>query len=68
MIQFFRECVSTEFQEHGQHENTGITGFTIIIIIAIVSLGSLSVASWEICVEVRKEQLEMDMEQQTGSK
>ena len=36
--------------------------------IAIVSLGSLSVASWEICVEVRKEQLEMDMEQQTGSK
>ena len=44
MIQFFTECVSTEFQEHGQHENTRITGFTIIII-AIVSLGSLSVAS-----------------------
>ena len=66
MIQFFTECVSTEFQEHGQHENTRITGFTIIII-AIVSLGSLSVASWEICVEVRKEQLELDMEQQTGS-
>ena len=25
-------------------------------------------ASWEICVQVKKKQLEMDMEQQTGSK
>ena len=25
-------------------------------------------ASWEICVQVRKKQLELDMEQQTGSK
>ena len=25
-------------------------------------------ASWEICMEVRKQQLELDMEQQTGSK
>ena len=25
-------------------------------------------ASWEICVHVRKQQLELDMEQQTGSK
>ena len=25
-------------------------------------------ASWEICVQVRKERLELDMEQQTGSK
>ena len=25
-------------------------------------------ASWEICVQVRKQQLEPDMEQQTGSK
>ena len=25
-------------------------------------------ASWEICTQVRKEQLELDMEQQTGSK
>ena len=24
--------------------------------------------SWEICVQVRKQQLELDMEQQTGSK
>ena len=24
-------------------------------------------ASWEICVQVRKQQLELDMEQQTGS-
>ena len=27
-----------------------------------------SPASWEICVQVRKHQLELDMEQQTGSK
>ena len=25
-------------------------------------------ASWEICIQVKKEQLEMDIEQQTGSK
>ena len=25
-------------------------------------------ASWEICMQVKKEQLEVDMEQQTGSK
>ena len=25
-------------------------------------------ASWEICIQVRKQQLERDMEQQTGSK
>ena len=25
-------------------------------------------ASWETCMQVRKQQLEMDMEQQTGSK
>ena len=25
-------------------------------------------ASWEICMQVRKQQLDLDMEQQTGSK
>ena len=25
-------------------------------------------ASWDICIQVRKQQLELDMEQQTGSK
>ena len=25
-------------------------------------------SSWEICIQVRKQQLELDMEQQTGSK
>ena len=25
-------------------------------------------ASWEVCIQVKKQQLEMDMEQQTGSK
>ena len=25
-------------------------------------------ASWEICLQVKKQQLELDMEQQTGSK
>ena len=25
-------------------------------------------ASWEVCVQIRKQQLELDMEQQTGSK
>ena len=26
------------------------------------------IGSWEICMQVRKQQLELDMEQQTGSK
>jgi len=26
------------------------------------------ISSWEICMQVRKQQLELDMEQQTGSK
>ena len=29
---------------------------------------SMSPASWEICMQVKKQQLELDMEQQTGSK
>ena len=33
-----------------------------------VKLGSTLVTSWEICMQVRKQQLELDMEQQTGSK
>ena len=28
----------------------------------------LNIVSWEICMQVRKQQLELDMEQQTGSK
>ena len=30
--------------------------------------GNTRAASWEICIQVRKQQLELDMEQQTGSK
>ena len=30
--------------------------------------GSESSATWETCMQVRKQQLELDMEQQTGSK
>ena len=29
---------------------------------------SYSPCSWEICMQVKKQQLELDMEQQTGSK
>ena len=29
---------------------------------------SWEIASWEICMQVKKQQLEVDMEQQTGSK
>ena len=31
-------------------------------------MGLLTAASWETCMQVRKQQLELDMEQQTGSK
>ena len=31
-------------------------------------MGGTWPASWEICMQVRKQQLELDMEQQTGSK
>ena len=30
--------------------------------------GNTRPASWEICMQVKKQQLELDMEQQTGSK
>ena len=29
---------------------------------------NILLASWEICMQVKKQQLEMDMKQQTGSK
>ena len=32
------------------------------------SLSPRYTASWETCMQVRKQQLELDMEQQTGSK
>ena len=32
-----------------------------------LKFGNMS-ASWEICMQARKQQLELDMEQQTGSK
>ena len=31
-------------------------------------MASCPITSWEICMQVRKQQLELDMEQQTGSK
>ena len=34
----------------------------------ILKYKTASPASWEICMQVRKQQLELDMEQQTGSK
>ena len=33
-----------------------------------MGIPDLRPASWEICIQVRKQQLELDMEQQTGSK
>ena len=33
-----------------------------------IEINSTWPASWEICMQVRKQQLELDMEQQTGSK
>ena len=35
---------------------------------AVCDPGPTWPASWETCVQVRKQQLELDMEQQTGSK
>ena len=34
----------------------------------ILEMGLPRPASWEICMQVKKQQLELDMEQQTGSK
>ena len=38
------------------------------LIIYIQKLNVYVMLSWEICMQVRKQQLEVDMEQQTGSK
>ena len=37
-------------------------------ILSIVILVANLIPSWEICMQVKKQQLELDMEQQTGSK
>ena len=37
-------------------------------VIGGVNTGNIESASWEICMQVSKQQLERDMEQQTGSK
>ena len=37
-------------------------------ILSIVILAANLIPSWEICMQVKKQQLELDMEQQTGSK
>ena len=36
--------------------------------ITLNKLNKIASASWEICTQVMKQQLELDMEQQTGSK
>ena len=40
----------------------------IFLFFFIMEYQTTSSASWEICMQVRKQQLELDMEQQTGSK
>ena len=37
-------------------------------ILKVIGIPDHWIASWEACMQVRKQQLELDMEQQTGSK
>ena len=37
-------------------------------ILKVMGIQTTWPASWEICMQIRKQQLELDMEQQTGSK
>ena len=55
------DCCPSGFSVHGDSpgRNTGV-GCHVLL--------STWSASWEICMQVRKQQLELDMEQQTGSK
>ena len=49
----------------------GVTWYLIVALICISLITNVQVvwpASWETCMQVRKQQLELDMEQQTGSK
>ena len=41
---------------------------TLFIYLAVPGLQTTWLVSWEICMQVRKQQLELDMDQQTGSK
>ena len=40
----------------------------VLWILVIILVTILFTASWETCMQVRKQHLELDMEQQTGSK
>ena len=42
--------------------------FQDVILLAFGVYQTTWPASWETCIQVRKQQLELDMEQQTGSK
>ena len=52
-----------ELDKGGQKVQTSSYKVLIYNIINIINT-----ASWEICMQGRKQQLELDMEQQTGSK
>ena len=52
-------------QESSDNKNNHLTGHLAAILSHSFSTWT---SSWEICMRVRKQQLELDMEQQTGSK
>ena len=45
-----------------------VMGFFFFLIHTALFVYGYAESSWEICMQVKKQQLELDMEQQTGSK
>ena len=57
-------CTLSQFQDSTGH----ILAFYLDLALKRWEYQTTWPASWEICMQVRKQQLELDMEQQTGSK
>ena len=58
----------TKIMASGSITSWEIDRETVETVSDFIFWGSKITASWEICMQVRKQQLELDMEQQTGSK
>ena len=58
----------TRSKNKGCHESILASTWPKFVFIQLLIYANLLINSWEICMQVKKQQLELDMEQQTASK
>ena len=60
--------IENEVSQEEKHQYSILTHIYTLTAWITINSGKFWPASWEICMQVRKQQLELYMEQQTGSK